>query len=231
MKLLRVWQDTNAESPRTWDNLGTMVCWHQRYSLGDRHNFATPRDFLDWAEKADIAVMLPLYLYDHGGLSMSTEGCHYPCDAPWDAGQVGWIYTTESRICEAFHVKHTSKVTVSWAEKYLRREVEVYDYYLRGEVYGFTAYEINDTNIVKLDSCGEYYCTNPAENLMVYCVPDELREALRRVQSLHDGLIVTETGEKLDTGPEVLNYLKEHNILPASLLDKHQLISELVGSN
>lgn len=27
--------DRDAESPRDWDNLGTMVCAHRRYTLGD----------------------------------------------------------------------------------------------------------------------------------------------------------------------------------------------------
>ena len=31
----RITQDEYAESPRDWDNLGTMVCFHRRYNLGD----------------------------------------------------------------------------------------------------------------------------------------------------------------------------------------------------
>jgi hypothetical protein len=27
--------DEDIWSPRDWDNLGTMVCWHRRYKLGD----------------------------------------------------------------------------------------------------------------------------------------------------------------------------------------------------
>ena len=33
-------------------------------------------------------LMLPLYLYDHSGITMNTTG--FSC--PWDSGQVGWIY-------------------------------------------------------------------------------------------------------------------------------------------
>ena len=32
---IRIMHDECAESPREWDNLGTMVCAHRRYSLGD----------------------------------------------------------------------------------------------------------------------------------------------------------------------------------------------------
>ena len=38
---LEVVQDTDPESPRTWDNLGTMVCFHKRYELGDKTDYRT----------------------------------------------------------------------------------------------------------------------------------------------------------------------------------------------
>jgi hypothetical protein len=46
--LIEVEQDDNTESPREWDNLGTMICFHSRYNLGDKHNFSSDegREFL-----------------------------------------------------------------------------------------------------------------------------------------------------------------------------------------
>lgn len=231
MRILKIWRDDSADSPRSWDNLGTMVCWHKRYSLGDRHDFETPQDFLDWAKRADIAVMLPLYLYDHGGLSMSTCGWRYPYNDPWDAGQVGWIYVTKSKLREERRVKRVTKKTISWAEDILRAEVETYDQYLRGEVYGFTAYEIQDGDIAEIDSCGGFFGSDPEQNGMLDYVPRELCEVLRSVKFLYDGLVITETGEERRTGPEVLRYLREHGLLPANVLGKHELICELVGWN
>lgn len=38
--------DEDAESPREWDNLGKMVCFHGRYDLGDEHDYSGPKDFL-----------------------------------------------------------------------------------------------------------------------------------------------------------------------------------------
>lgn len=35
----------NPRSPDFQDNLGTMVCWHRRYSLGDKHEWDDPDDF------------------------------------------------------------------------------------------------------------------------------------------------------------------------------------------
>ena len=43
---LDVMYDETARSPREWSNLGTMVCWHSRYGLGDKHDYSDPKDFL-----------------------------------------------------------------------------------------------------------------------------------------------------------------------------------------
>ena len=49
--ILTVEQEDYSESPREWDNMCTMVCWHRRYNLGDKHNFDEPQDFWDWVEE------------------------------------------------------------------------------------------------------------------------------------------------------------------------------------
>jgi hypothetical protein len=43
---LEIAHDTDPESPREWDNLGTMVCWHNRYKLGDEHDYEDMSDLL-----------------------------------------------------------------------------------------------------------------------------------------------------------------------------------------
>lgn len=46
MKTAVILQDSDPLNPRTdYDNLGTMVCWHNRYNLGDKHDFRDPFDF------------------------------------------------------------------------------------------------------------------------------------------------------------------------------------------
>ena len=32
-KVLEIYFDSSPQNPRNWDNLGTMVCLHRRYSL------------------------------------------------------------------------------------------------------------------------------------------------------------------------------------------------------
>lgn len=96
------------------------------------------KDVLSIDEILDIAkkyyVMLPLYLFDHSGLSMSTSS--FSCR--WDSGQVGFIYTTIDKIkAETCYECSTDE---EWAEKtreILEGEVETFDQYLTGDVWGF----------------------------------------------------------------------------------------------
>ena len=133
-------QDSDAESPRAWDNLGTMVCIHGRYQLGDSQE----RDLVREAEK-EGAIMLPLYLYDHSGITMNTTG--FSC--PWDSGQVGMIFVTFEKIRQEYGKKRISKALIKKVEKQLRQEVETYDQYLRGDVYGYAL----DKDGEFIDSC------------------------------------------------------------------------------
>ena len=43
---IKIYHDPDAESPREWSNLGTLICWHRRYRLGDSHRFDSPEVFL-----------------------------------------------------------------------------------------------------------------------------------------------------------------------------------------
>ncbi len=88
-------------------------------------------------------VILPLYLYDHSGITMNT--CGFSC--PWDSGQVGWIYADKRRI-EAEYGKVTPE-TVEKACQVLEGEVKSYDYFLTGQCYGFQLFRED----VEVDSC------------------------------------------------------------------------------
>ncbi|HOO12216.1 MAG TPA: hypothetical protein PK684_04600 [Bacillota bacterium] len=62
-------------------------------------------EFLDDAEEGELQdildsldkyIILPLYLYDHGGITMRTN----PFSCPWDSGQVGWIYASKQKFID-----------------------------------------------------------------------------------------------------------------------------------
>lgn len=149
---LRIEHDTDPESPRDWDNLGTMVCWHRRYKLGDEQPNCRPDEF----EIPKGAIYLPLYLYDHSGITMNTIG--FSC--PWDSGQVGWIYVTREKVLEEYGWDRLTATGRKQIETYLRSEVETYDQYLQGDVWG---YVIEDEDGEQVDSCWGFYGREYAE--------------------------------------------------------------------
>src|SRR5574344_1075922 len=71
------------------DTIGTMYCFHRCYRLGDNTKMEDPEKFNDWlqANKENIVCKLPLYVYDHSGICMSTTDFN----DPWDSGKVGFI--------------------------------------------------------------------------------------------------------------------------------------------
>jgi len=166
---ITVHNDEDAINPREdFDNFGRMICFHKRYDLGDKHtedHELDPMEFKAWIEKhtGKDVVSLPLYLFDHGGITMSTSDSQFrACDSHgWDWGLVGWIYVTKENIRKEYSKKRCSKSTVAKALELLRGEVKTYDDYITGRVYGYNIYKADDEdNEESLDSCwgffGEY---------------------------------------------------------------------------
>lgn len=176
---LEIFHDDNPESPRDWDNVGTMVCFARRYNLGDKHDHETPQDFLEWKKEQgdDIIACLPLYLYDHSGITMSTG----PFTCPWDSGQVGWIIATRESLESGGH--NIDKLEVAKVEEWLRNEVEIYDQYLRGDIYGFVMRDppckTCDGPGEEGDSCWGFFGDNPIENGMDENLDEKYKEELK----------------------------------------------------
>lgn len=170
---INVAYDSNPGSPREDDNLGTMLCMHRRYTLGDENALDTLReavrdssayrpgwedtfDFDDGGALAHLAenrcgfVVLPIYMYDHSGITINTTG--FSC--PWDSGQLGIIFVSADDIRAEYSVKRISKQLRERVTGYLRAEVATYDQFLRGEVWGWF---IEDSEELYIDSCWGYY--------------------------------------------------------------------------
>lgn len=143
--ILVVQTDDDPQNPRSdyEEPAARMICFHSGYDLGDEHTEwyeKNPSIFLTWINmhimRKEI-VELPLYLYDHSGITMHYEET-YPYNDRWDAGMVGYIYMTLDAIRDNWGIK---RVTKKWRQKaldFMKIEVEIYDQYLRGDVYGYT---------------------------------------------------------------------------------------------
>lgn len=169
---IKVMQDSGAESPR-WDGCYStqMICFHNSYPLGDKHKFESPKEVERHIKKTK-AIALPLYLYDHSGITMNTTG--FNCR--WDSRQVGMIYIEREKILKEFKVKRLTKNLIKEIKARLIAEVETYDCYLRGEVYGYTI----EQNGNELDSCWGYYghaeyCLEQAKEQADALVPQSIK--------------------------------------------------------
>jgi hypothetical protein len=123
-------------------------------------------------------VILPLYLYDHSGLTMSTSA--FSC--PWDSGQVGVIYMDLAKI-----VEHWGEVEdpIKTATDCLVSEVKEYDQYLTGDVYG---YIIEDEDGEDLDSCWGFYGFDYAKQEALDAAKHHVEEAAKAKQNISERL-------------------------------------------
>ena len=138
------------------------------YLMGD----LTVRNCMELLEP--YAEWLPLWLYDHSGITMSCGTRSYPYNDRWDSSAVGWIVALKSTIMkeigteyvldengERIKVEHphengpstwsyktrplTEETWRKRAVEIMESDVAVYDQYLTGDVYGYNLYEADPT--------------------------------------------------------------------------------------
>lgn len=249
IKRIHIEQDNEPWNPRTEQdgNVGTMMCWHRDYALGDsdKNKYKNPENFLqgllrqkvsektilnyvrngkangieikynrsdcvwelwtsyymfplegakdakfqlyseqselDWLvddviealsnediwyllERHANIVALPLYLYEHSGIAMSTTSFN----DRWDSGQIGWIYTDKETVLSHGGKIQSSKGNLikiterNWKEgayQNLKEEVKIYDMYLQGQVYGIVIekYDSDLKEFDEINSCWGFY--------------------------------------------------------------------------
>ena len=161
--ILRLFYDECPTNPREDYNLTRMVCFHKRYDLGDSHDYKHD-DYDSWDEMEknitrmeNPIVIKPLYLYDHGGITISTK----PFGDRWDSGQIGFVFIRKDDVKNEFSIKRCGQNMVERCDVLLEGEVDVYDKYLRGEVYGYdivrvTQCELGHEHEEGLERCGDY---------------------------------------------------------------------------
>lgn len=149
-----------------FENLGTLVCFHRRYNVSDdKHlsdgtklkveDFPSVDAMIAHVDKVEGGIIsLPVYMYDHSGITINTTGFNH-CDSQrWDWGQIGFIYISKKKAREEYGWKVLNKARIQKLYEYLRSEIEIYDAYITGAVYG---YQIVLPDGTEDDSCGGYY--------------------------------------------------------------------------
>lgn len=151
--LIRINYDSDVEeSPRAMDeDLGVLLTFHRRVDFTDKYapkidtkQFASLEDIKKYLIKEHGAiVILPVYMLDHSGISLSTT----PFNDPWDSGQLGFIYTTRERILDGFGQKRLSKILKENAVSLLEAEIKRLSQYASGEVYAYVIDPESDADL------------------------------------------------------------------------------------
>lgn len=137
---LTILADEDIENPRNYDNLWTLVTAHKRYSLGDKQISSAedlPAALDELGIDEDSCLRVPIYMYDHSGIALSTT----PFNDRFDSGQLGEAFLPLSTMREAFPGGSDEKVAAA-AKECLAGELRVYDDYINGRGFGFTLEKI-----------------------------------------------------------------------------------------
>jgi len=175
--------DENPESPREWDNICEIHHWHRKYNLGDvRHTSTESVEAMLAKSKRQGDLVMALYCYEHGNITISLNSFygklpqgHYE----FDSGQVGFVVIRREKMLEEFGKKTFTAKLKKRAREIAEAEIETFDAYLRGEIYG---YIIDDDR----DSCWGFYgiedAIDEAKNTIDYIVKQERKSHFEQLK-------------------------------------------------
>lgn len=176
--VLEIYHEENPSNPRQDDEgcIGVLAAFHSRYDLADQDVPFKASDFETLAEMKQhimknlrATVCLPLFLYDHSGITIKTT----PFQCGWDSGQIGFIYTTMEKLNK---VGITIKDGEDWdayssrLKEMLVAEVAEFDLYVTGDVYRFV---VKNDEGDEVDSCSGFYGTDFKNNGLMDYVDSE----------------------------------------------------------
>jgi hypothetical protein len=187
---LKIFQDSDVESPREWDNLSKMIFIGGYSHLGDNHDFHDTHESFEAHQKViekelDVTFITPVYAYVHSGMTISTS----PFGDRFDSGALGWAVVTKQAIRENWGIKRVTQKYIDMAEKIVKGEVETLDQYISGEVYGFEIVKIETCNMgceheEHEDSCWGFYGSDIKENGILEHLSKEDIEFINKLESV-----------------------------------------------
>lgn len=198
--------DECAKSPREWDNVCKIVSKRGNWDISDEGYMMTHNEFVEYLHKLldkkcpeikgltdaeDIAdcecvkkhiLCKPVYMYEHSGQTISLT----PFGDRWDSGIAGFIFCTKEDIkknCQDV----TNKNWLEIAEKIMASEIDIYDRYIRGEVYCYyleEAHTVEHKDLVTgdiwistkyevIDSCCGFYGCDCAQSILDHALGEE----------------------------------------------------------
>lgn len=114
------------------------------------------------------AYVLPVYMYNHSGIALSTGNSKYPFNCQWDSGHLGFIMWTKKQV-ENCYGSSLVPSDASFVYKAMQTCFDDYATYVSGDVWGIKIYdpcgfpidemdeaELRD-NLSLMDDVGECY--------------------------------------------------------------------------
>lgn len=206
---INILPDFNPCNPRTeCDNVTVFELTMNNYTLpseGNGLDFEDPDEKLPdgWkaAEKTlikevDPFIILPVTCYNHSGLSFSIGNTF----DKWDGGRVGFIYITKATAKE-------NKLTKKQAEKIIKQDLETYNQYVNGDVYG---YEVKNPDGDVIDSCWCFYGNYGLEEEAKSIIDNDIKEKATNAETLHADIkdLTAQLAERLDQFTDDKHLLK-----------------------
>ena len=155
-----------------WDGNAKYCLFHKRYSLQNDTDLRNA-DYNSWGELKKALIkkyrplaILPVYMYDHSGQTISTT----PFSCSWDSGQIGYVFVNKETLKSWGYKSRIGyeKACGRTLEDDLVSNVKLYDNYISGEVYGFIV-ENAEGEEVEEGSCWGYYGDEGVKDAIAEC--------------------------------------------------------------
>ena len=116
--------DEDPTSPREDDNVMIIALYPRcTYDFDDKRLSDPPKNAIN---------VMPLYVYEHGGLAVSIGSHNFP-DARWDVCTAGFVYTTKRH----FNTNCGSEMTNERLQSLFKGEIEELNAYLSGQIFTY----------------------------------------------------------------------------------------------
>lgn len=172
----------NPRDPQWNEVYGSIYTLHGRYTIGESHSYNNPDELDNFIESdASIVWASKLYGYEHGGITISLT----PFNDQFDSGQLGWAFLTRDLVLAEHGV--VNELTIDLCVQVMKAEIEQYNLYLQGEVYGYRIMELDEDGeeLDEVDACwgmiGREYTQEQGEEALSVC-----KEALLKKEEVQN---------------------------------------------
>lgn len=121
------------------------------------------------------ALIRPVYLYDHSGLTISVSSA-YPYNDRFDSSTIGWVMVTKDDAIG--NLGATEKDWLEKANACIEAEIEEYDHYLRGDVWWYQIKRFENGDWEDYEACSGFIGDTIEDSGMLDAIEFNLAESL-----------------------------------------------------